>query len=166
MNVGTRRRTLMQGIPGIGLSFRMPLGAPALLVLFAIVAVLGIVSMFQPCLVKTFLHAWQPSCSEASGSEDPRCCGTGYPGAREMAVGAASPGGEAVGPRHCPRLRRAGVASARQQLAGLEEAVGLGKRHDTVSADAAHEMVRSQLTRMVEAGGRDQFRQSLDGLSI
>jgi hypothetical protein len=60
VNVGTRTRTLTLGIPGTGLSYRMPLGAPAVLVILAIVAVLGLVAIFLPDLVKTLLHAWQP----------------------------------------------------------------------------------------------------------
>ena len=60
VNVGTRSRSLTLGIPGTGLSYRMPLGGPAVVAVLAIVAVLGIVAIFQPDLVKSVLHAWQP----------------------------------------------------------------------------------------------------------
>lgn len=61
VNVGTTgRRTLTLGIPGTGMSYQLPLGIGAV-VLVAILAVLaGILFLIFPDQVRAALHWWQP----------------------------------------------------------------------------------------------------------
>ena len=60
VNVGTRTRTISLGIPGTGLSYRVPLNASAALLVVALVIVVGVAYLIAPNMVKTLLHAWQP----------------------------------------------------------------------------------------------------------
>jgi hypothetical protein len=60
VNVGSRSRTATFGIPGTGLSYRMPLGGSVVMVIAVIVAALAVLWVFQPELVYWILHKWQP----------------------------------------------------------------------------------------------------------
>lgn len=61
VNVGTQgQRTITLGIPGTGLSYRVPLGPGIILILLAAVVVIGIAYLIAPDLVRALLHAWQP----------------------------------------------------------------------------------------------------------
>jgi hypothetical protein len=60
VNVGTRSRTATIGIPGTGLSYRMPLGGSVVVLLAIAVALLAIAWLIKPDLVLMLLHAWQP----------------------------------------------------------------------------------------------------------
>lgn len=60
VNVGTRSRTVTLGIPGTGLSYRVPLSVGAVMLLVVIAAVIGLAWLIKPDLVKALLHAWQP----------------------------------------------------------------------------------------------------------
>ena len=60
MNIGTRSRTATFGIPGTGLSYRMPLGGSVVVLVVIAIAVLGVAYLIKPELVLMLLHAWQP----------------------------------------------------------------------------------------------------------
>jgi Protein of unknown function (DUF4236) len=60
VNVGTRSRTATFGIPGTGLSYRMPLGGSVVVVIAILALALGVLWLFQPELVYWILHKWQP----------------------------------------------------------------------------------------------------------
>jgi hypothetical protein len=60
VNIGTRSRTATIGLPGTGLSYRMPLGGSVVVLILIAAAVLGIAWLFKPDLVRMLLHAWQP----------------------------------------------------------------------------------------------------------
>jgi Protein of unknown function (DUF4236) len=60
VNLGTRSRTATLGIPGTGLSYRVPLGGTVVVLILLAVAVVGIAWILQPELVGMVLHAWQP----------------------------------------------------------------------------------------------------------
>ena len=60
VNIGTRSRTATLGIPGTGLSYRMPLSGSIIALLAIGAAVVGLVWLMQPDLVRMALHAWQP----------------------------------------------------------------------------------------------------------
>lgn len=60
VNLGTRSRTATVGIPGTGLSYRMPLGSSFVVLVVIAVAVLGLAYLIKPELVLMLLHAWQP----------------------------------------------------------------------------------------------------------
>jgi ABC-type uncharacterized transport system permease subunit len=60
VNVGTRTQTINVGIPGTGLSYRVPLSGSIILLVILAAAVLGLVWLIQPDLVRALLHAWQP----------------------------------------------------------------------------------------------------------
>ncbi len=60
VNVGTRSRTVTLGIPGTGLSYRVPLSTSIVLLLLIAAAVVGVAWLIKPDLVKALLHAWQP----------------------------------------------------------------------------------------------------------
>jgi hypothetical protein len=61
VNVGsTGRRMVTFGIPGTGLSYRMPLSSTVLLALVAAVVLIGLVYLFAPEQVRAALHWWQP----------------------------------------------------------------------------------------------------------
>jgi hypothetical protein len=61
VNVGsTGRRMVTFGIPGTGLSYRMPLSSTVLLALVAAVVLIGLVYLIAPEQVRAALHWWQP----------------------------------------------------------------------------------------------------------
>lgn len=61
VNVGTQgQRTITLGIPGTGLSYRVPLGPGIILILIGAAVLLGIAYLIAPDLVRGLLHAWQP----------------------------------------------------------------------------------------------------------
>ena len=60
VNVGTRSRTATFGIPGTGLSYRMPLGGSVVVVIAILALALAVLWLFQPELVLWILHKWQP----------------------------------------------------------------------------------------------------------
>lgn len=60
VNVGTRSRTVTLGIPGTGLSYRVPISTSIVLLLLIAAAVIGVAWLIKPDLVKALLHAWQP----------------------------------------------------------------------------------------------------------
>ena len=61
INVGsTGRRIVTVGIPGTGLSYRVPLSGTILVLLVAVVALFGIAYLVAPGTVQMALHWWQP----------------------------------------------------------------------------------------------------------
>jgi hypothetical protein len=61
VNVGsTGRRMVTLGIPGTGLSYRVPLTGGILIVLIAVVLLAGLAYLIAPDLVWAGLHWWQP----------------------------------------------------------------------------------------------------------
>lgn len=60
VNLGTRTRSFTLGIPGTGLSYRVPLTSGVLVLLILAAAVVGIAYLVAPELVRAVLHAWQP----------------------------------------------------------------------------------------------------------
>jgi hypothetical protein len=60
VNLGTRSRTATFGIPGTGLSYRMPLTGSVVVLIAIIAAVLVLAWLYQPELVLSILHKWQP----------------------------------------------------------------------------------------------------------
>ncbi len=61
VNVGADgRRMVTLGIPGTGLSYRVPLSGPIFVGLIAIAAILGLVYLLNPDIVLGVLHWWQP----------------------------------------------------------------------------------------------------------
>ncbi len=61
VNVGADgRRMITLGIPGTGMSYRVPLSGTIFVGLIAVAAVIGIAFLVQPELVRQGLHWWQP----------------------------------------------------------------------------------------------------------
>ncbi len=61
VNLGhTGKRMITLGIPGTGLSYRVPLTGGILILLVAAVAVAGLAFLIAPDLVRQGLHWWQP----------------------------------------------------------------------------------------------------------
>lgn len=61
VNVGTSgKKTLTLGIPGTGMSYQLPLGGAAVLLIVALVVVLGLAFLIAPDQVRALLHWWQP----------------------------------------------------------------------------------------------------------
>jgi Protein of unknown function (DUF4236) len=61
INVGhTGKRMITLGIPGTGMSYRVPLSGTILVALLIVIAVIGLAFLIQPDLVKKALHWWQP----------------------------------------------------------------------------------------------------------
>lgn len=61
VNVGTQgQRTVTLGIPGTGLSYRVPLNATIAVGIVAVALVAGLAFLIQPELVRQALHWWQP----------------------------------------------------------------------------------------------------------
>ncbi len=60
VNIGTKTRSVTLGIPGTGLSYRVPLTAPVLMLVAAVVVVVGLVFLLKPDLIRPLLHWWQP----------------------------------------------------------------------------------------------------------
>jgi Protein of unknown function (DUF4236) len=61
VNVGTSgKRTITLGIPGSGMSYQMPLGASAVILLVAAALIVGLAYLIAPTYVTAALHWWQP----------------------------------------------------------------------------------------------------------
>lgn len=61
VNVGTSgKRTMTLGIPGTGMSYQVPLGASAVVLLLAAALIVGIAWLIAPTYVQAILHWWQP----------------------------------------------------------------------------------------------------------
>lgn len=77
-------------------------------------------------------------------------------------------GSEVVGPRHGPRIAEAGMggARAREKLARRQEAIDFRERDNAVGSNPAHEMVRTQLAWMIEAGCPYQLGEGVDGFLV
>jgi hypothetical protein len=48
------------GIPGTGLSYRVPLGSGVIILLVAAIVIVGIAYLIAPDMVRAALHWWQP----------------------------------------------------------------------------------------------------------
>src|SRR5262245_61859453 len=68
--------------------------------------------------------------------------------------------------RHSPGLREPRLPRTGEQLSGRKEWIDLGIGHNPVGADAAHKMMRVQLTGMVEPSGGHELGQGPDGLAV
>ena len=60
VNVGTKTRSFTLGIPGTGLSYRVPLTTGVMFLLLIAVALVGVAYLIKPDLVRLALHTWQP----------------------------------------------------------------------------------------------------------
>jgi hypothetical protein len=61
VNVGTSgKRTVTLGIPGTGMSYQMPLGSSAVVLLVAAALIVGVAYLIAPTYVIAALHWWQP----------------------------------------------------------------------------------------------------------
>ena len=60
VNVGTKTRSITLGIPGTGLSYRVPLSSGVLILIVVAAALVGLAYLIKPDLVRPLLHAWQP----------------------------------------------------------------------------------------------------------
>jgi hypothetical protein len=61
LNVGsTGRRIVTLGIPGTGLSYRMPLTGAVLVVIVAVIALAALAFLIAPDQMRSLLHWWQP----------------------------------------------------------------------------------------------------------
>lgn len=61
VNVGSSgKKTLTLGIPGTGLSYQLPLGGAAILLIVALVVLAGIAFLIMPEQTRALLHWWQP----------------------------------------------------------------------------------------------------------
>jgi len=61
VNVGADgRRMITLGIPGTGMSYRVPLSGTILVALVLVVAVIGLAYLIAPETVRAALHWWQP----------------------------------------------------------------------------------------------------------
>ncbi len=61
INAGTQgRRTITLGIPGTGLSYKVPLTAGIGVILVALAVLAGIIWLIKPELIRPALHWWQP----------------------------------------------------------------------------------------------------------
>lgn len=56
----TGKRMITLGIPGSGMSYRMPLSGGVFVLLLAVAALIGIAYLVKPDLVWSALHWWQP----------------------------------------------------------------------------------------------------------
>jgi len=61
VNVGSSgRRMVTFGIPGTGLSYRVPLTGAIVVMALGAAAIVGIAYLIQPDFVRQALHLWQP----------------------------------------------------------------------------------------------------------
>lgn len=61
VNVGAGgKRMVTLGIPGTGMSYRVPLSGAIFFALLAVVALFALAWLIKPDLVKAALHWWQP----------------------------------------------------------------------------------------------------------
>jgi Protein of unknown function (DUF4236) len=61
INAGTQgQRTITLGIPGTGLSYKVPLNAGISLIVVALAVVAALIWFIKPDLIRPALHWWQP----------------------------------------------------------------------------------------------------------
>jgi hypothetical protein len=61
VNIGTTgRKMITLGIPGTGLSYRVPLSSTIIMLLLAVIVLFGIAYLIAPDTVRIALHWWQP----------------------------------------------------------------------------------------------------------
>lgn len=61
VNVGTQgQKNVTLGVPGTGLSYRVPVGWSIVLLILAVAVILGLAYFIAPTYVKALLHMWQP----------------------------------------------------------------------------------------------------------
>lgn len=61
VNVGADgRRMITLGIPGTGLSYRVPLGGTILVAVVIVAVLIGLAFLIMPDKIKFLLHWWQP----------------------------------------------------------------------------------------------------------
>ena len=61
MNMGTQgQKTVTLGIPGTGLSYKMPLTTGIFVIILALIIIAGLVYLIAPGLIQPLLHWWQP----------------------------------------------------------------------------------------------------------
>jgi len=60
INLGTQRQTVNVGIPGTGMSYRMPINGGIIGLIVLAILVIGAVYLLKPELIKPALHWWQP----------------------------------------------------------------------------------------------------------
>jgi len=60
VNLGSERRTINFGIPGTGMSYRMPISTGIIGMVLVAVAVIALIYVLKPDLIKPVLHMWQP----------------------------------------------------------------------------------------------------------
>ena len=61
VNVGTQgQKNVTLGVPGTGLSYRMPVGWTIVLLIVAVAVIAGLAYLIAPTFVKGALHWWQP----------------------------------------------------------------------------------------------------------
>jgi hypothetical protein len=60
LNVGKQGPMVTLGLPGSGLSYRVPLGTTLLIGLILVAVVIGVAYLIAPTTVHTLLHWWQP----------------------------------------------------------------------------------------------------------
>ena len=61
VNVGhDGRRMITLGVPGTGMSYRVPLSGTIFVGLLVVAALIGLAYLIQPELVRQALHWWQP----------------------------------------------------------------------------------------------------------
>jgi hypothetical protein len=61
VNIGsTGRKMVTVGIPGTGLSYRVPLSSTILMLLVGVIVLFGIAYLIAPETVRLALHWWQP----------------------------------------------------------------------------------------------------------
>jgi hypothetical protein len=61
INAGTQgQKTITLGIPGTGLSYKVPLTGGIFLIVLVLAALAGLVYLIAPDLIRPALHWWQP----------------------------------------------------------------------------------------------------------
>lgn len=61
VNVGAGgKRMVTIGVPGTGMSYRVPLSGTIFVALLVVAVVIGLAFLLQPDLVRAALHWWQP----------------------------------------------------------------------------------------------------------
>src|SRR5215467_3445899 len=71
-----------------------------------------------------------------------------------------------MGLRHFPRLLETATGVACEQRAGFGKVIDVCKRNDAIRGNPAHEMLGTQLPRVIETSSRDELAQCVDGLSV
>lgn len=61
INAGTQgQRTVTLGIPGTGLSYKLPLTTGIFMIIIGLAVVIGLVYLIAPDVIRPALHWWQP----------------------------------------------------------------------------------------------------------